>query len=44
MENRDRSVVESFRKFIKSECTGWTPLDLAWLAAATAVILGLSLY
>lgn len=44
MKSRDRSIVENFRKFLKSECTGWIPLDLAWLAAATAVILGLSLY
>ena len=31
-------------QFLKSELTGWKALDLAWLAAATAVILGLSLY
>ncbi|MCI8303251.1 MAG: nicotinamide mononucleotide transporter [Lawsonibacter sp.] len=32
------------QSFLKSELTGWKPLELAWLAAATAVILGLSLY
>ena len=31
-------------QFLKSELTGWKALDLAWLAAAMAVILGLSLY
>lgn len=31
-------------QFLKSELTGWKALDLTWLAAATAVILGLSLY
>jgi nicotinamide mononucleotide transporter len=31
-------------QFLKSKLTGWKALDLAWLAAATAVILGLSLY
>ena len=31
-------------QFLKSELTGWKALDLAWLATATAVILGLSLY
>lgn len=31
-------------QFLKSELTGWKAPDLAWLAAATAVILGLSLY
>ena len=32
------------RAFVKSELTGWKPLDIAWLLLATAVILGLSIY
>lgn len=31
-------------KFVKGEITGWKPLELAWLAVATAIILGLSIY
>lgn len=34
----------SFRKFIRSEMTGWKVPDIIWLAVATAVILGLSIY
>ena len=33
-----------FNAFVKSELTGWKPLDIAWLLLATAVILGLSIY
>ena len=36
--------MESFKKYIKSELTGWKPFDVIWLAIATAVILGLSIY
>ena len=36
--------MNDIKRFLKSELTGWTALDIAWLAAATAVILGLSLY
>ena len=36
--------VETFRKYIKSEMTGWSAFDLIWLAFATAVILALSIY
>lgn len=30
--------------WMKQECKGWKPLELLWLAVATGVILGLSLY
>ncbi len=36
--------MEAFKKYIKSELTGWRPFDIIWLALATAVILGLSFY
>ena len=36
--------METFRKYIKSELTGWKAFDVIWLAVATAVILGLSIY
>ena len=36
--------MNDIKRFLKSELTGWTALDIAWLAAPTAVILGLSLY
>ena len=36
--------MESFKKYIKSELTGWKPFNVIWLAIATAVILGLSIY
>ena len=36
--------MESFKKYLKSELTGWKPFDVVWLAFATAVILGLSIY
>ncbi len=32
------------KKFFKNEIKGWKKLDVCWLAVATAVILGLSLY
>ena len=32
------------RSYLKSELRGWKPWELTWLALATAVILGLSLY
>ena len=37
-------TVNSFRKYLKSELTGWKPGDVIWLAVATAVILGVSIY
>ena len=36
--------MDTFKKYIKSELTGWKVLDVIWLAVATAVILGLSIY
>ena len=36
--------MSGFKKFIKSELTGWKPFDVIWLVFATAVILGLSIY
>ena len=35
---------ENLKRYLKSEMTGWKPLDLAWVGIATAVILGLSIY
>ena len=35
---------DSLRGYLKSELSGWKRWELAWLALATAVILGLSLY
>ena len=32
------------QKYLKSEITGWKPIELAWLIIASAVILGLSIY
>ena len=32
------------KSFIKTELSGWKPLEVAWLAIATAVILGVSIY
>ena len=40
----DKGGESRLQSFLKSELTGWTAPDLLWLAAATAVILGLSLY
>ena len=36
--------MEEFKKYIKSELTGWKIFDVIWLLLATAVILGLSIY
>ena len=36
--------MSGFKKFVKSEFTGWKPFDVIWLVFATAVILGLSIY
>lgn len=36
--------MEEFRKFVKSELTGWKPWEVCWLLLATGVILGLSIY
>lgn len=36
--------MNSIKKFIKSELTGWKKFDVIWLVFATAVILGLSIY
>ena len=36
--------MERLKKFLKSELTGWKPFDVIWFLAATAVILGLSIY
>lgn len=36
--------MDAFRKYLKSELTGWKPFDVVWMGIATAVILGLSLY
>lgn len=38
------NLTQKTQKFWRGERTGWKPLELAWLGAATAVILGLSLY
>lgn len=35
---------EKVKNLIKSELTGWKPLEVAWLAIATAIIIGLSIY
>ena len=36
--------MKKIREFILGELKGWKPLEVAWLALATAVILGLSIY
>lgn len=36
--------MEKCKAFLKSELTGWKPFDVIWLAVASAVILGLSIY
>ena len=36
--------MSGFKKFLKSELTGWKAFDVIWLLLATAVILGLSIY
>ncbi len=37
-------TLETFKKYIKSELTGWKAFDVIWLSIATAVIVGLSIY
>lgn len=36
--------MEQVKKFIKTELSGWKPLEVLWLAVASLTILGLSLY
>ena len=36
--------MERLKKYLKSELTGWKLFDVIWFLAATAVILGLSIY
>ena len=36
--------MEKIKRFLKTELSGWTAPEVAWLLIATAVILGLSLY
>ena len=36
--------MNKIRSFVKTELSGWKPLEVAWLAIATAVILGVSIY
>lgn len=36
--------MDAIKKYFKEELKGWQALDIAWLAIATAVILGLSIY
>ena len=36
--------MKKIRSFIKTELSGWKPVELAWLAIASVVILGLSIY
>ena len=36
--------MKKIKEFFAEELRGWKPLEAAWLALATAVILGLSLY
>ena len=36
--------MKQLKSFLKTELTGWKPLEVAWLLATTAVILGLSIY
>lgn len=38
------SMTGRLKKYLKSETTGWKPLDIAWLIIATLVILALSIY
>ena len=37
-------MAAKLKAYLKNELTGWKAFDIAWLAIATAVILGLSLY
>ena len=36
--------MEKLKRFIKTEFSGWKPLEVLWLLIATCTILGLSLY
>ncbi len=36
--------MNALKRYVKSELTGWKGLDLLWLAVATSVILGVSIY
>ncbi|MBO4326050.1 MAG: nicotinamide mononucleotide transporter [Clostridia bacterium] len=36
--------MNSLKRFLKSEITGWNAFDIMWLSVATAVILALSIY
>ncbi len=36
--------MSALKKYIKSELTGWRAFDVIWMLAATAVILGVSVY
>ncbi len=36
--------MNKIKSFIKTELSGWKPLEVVWLGVATAVILGLSIY
>jgi nicotinamide mononucleotide transporter len=36
--------VNKLKSLVKTELSGWKPIEVAWLAIATAVILGVSLY
>lgn len=36
--------MDKLRSFVKTEISGWKPLEVAWLGIATAVILALSIY
>jgi len=36
--------MNKIKSFVKTELSGWKPLEVAWLAIATAVILGVSIY
>ena len=36
--------VDTLKKYIKNELTGWKPFDIIWFVIATGIILGLSIY
>jgi len=36
--------MNKLKSFVKTELSGWKPLEVAWLVIATAVILGVSIY
>lgn len=38
------TYMNKLKSFVKMELSGWKPLEIAWLAIATAVILGVSIY